>query len=104
MARLDDGERLVPVNTSEDPATIVGLIYRIVDEPRRAFTLAVILLPVLASVIQITVPTAMLAGLPAPAVWWSGTGALGLSWLSRAIVRLIRCKTGRAGPGGRAGR
>jgi hypothetical protein len=76
--------------------TVIGLIYRIVDEPRRAFTLAVILLPVLASVVQIAVPAAMLAGFPAPAVWWSGAGALGLSWLSRAIVRLIRCKPGSA--------
>ena len=83
-------------HTSEDPVTVIGLIYRIVDEPRRAFTLAVILLPVLASVVQITVPTAMLAGFPARAVWWSGTGALGLGWLSRAIVRLIRCKPGGA--------
>ena len=94
LACLDDGERLVTTrhHASEDPVTVIGLIYRIVDEPRRAFTLAVILLPVLASVVQITVPTAMLAGFPAPAVWWSGTVALGLSWLSRAIVRLIRGK------------
>jgi hypothetical protein len=40
--------------------------YRIVDEARRAFTLAVILLPVLASVVQITGPKAMFAGFPAP--------------------------------------
>jgi len=77
-------------HTSEDPVTVIGLIYRIVDEPRRAFTLAVVLLPVLASVVQITVPTALLAGCPAPDLWWSGTGALGLGWLSRTIARRIR--------------
>jgi hypothetical protein len=91
-------------HASEDPVTVIGLIYRIVDEPRRAFTLAVILLPVLALVVQITVPTAMLAGFPAPALWWSGTGALGLSWLSRAIVRLIRCKPGSAARPGKPAR
>jgi hypothetical protein len=71
---------------SEDPETVIGLIYRIVDEPRRAFTLAVILLPVLASVVQITGPTATLAGFATPAVWWSGTEALGLGWLARACA------------------
>jgi hypothetical protein len=72
---------------NEDPVTVIGLIFRIVDEPRRAFTLAIILLPVLASVVQVAAPAAVLAGLPAPAFWWSGTGALGLGWLARLIRR-----------------
>ena len=72
---------------NEDPVTIIALIFRIVDEPRRAFTLAVILLPVLASAVQVAAPAAVLAGLPAPAFWWSGTGALGLGWAVRLIGR-----------------
>jgi hypothetical protein len=71
----------------EDPVTVIGLIFRVVDEPRRAFTLAIILLPVLAAVVQVAAPTAVLAGLPAPAFWWSGTGAVGLGWLARLIRR-----------------
>jgi hypothetical protein len=78
-----------PVTVTEDPVTVVGLIYRIVDEPRRAFAFALIL-PVL-------------AGWPAPAIWWSGTGVLGLSWLSRALVRLVRRKPSAVRGAGEAG-
>jgi hypothetical protein len=79
---------------SEDPVTVIGLIFRIVDEPRRAGTLVLILLPVLlpvlAAVMQLAAPAARLAGLPLPAFWWSGSGLVGFGWLSRTTVRLIR--------------
>jgi hypothetical protein len=52
----------------QDPTTVIALIYRIVDQPRRAFTLAVLLLPFLAVVTQITAPTATLVGIPDPSI------------------------------------
>lgn len=91
--------------SSEDPVTVIGLIYRIVDEPRRAFTLTAVLLPILAAAVQVIAPRATLEGFGLR-WWWSGTGALGLGWLLRALAVRGTSRTGRRLPGrlGAAGR
>jgi len=78
------------MRASEDPVTVIGLIFRIVDEPRRTRMLVLILLPILAAITQLAAPAARLAGLPLPVFWWSGTGMVYVGWLSRTTVRLIR--------------
>lgn len=78
-----------------DPTTVVGLIYRIVDEPRRALTLVSVLLPVLAVVIQIGAARARVAKMSAPEIWWTGTTLWEICWwtglhLARRKSRKIR--------------
>jgi hypothetical protein len=79
-----------------DPTTVIALIYRIVDEPRRALTLLSILLPLLAVVVQVSTPRTMIAGVPAPAVWWGGAATWEICW--HAIVRPFRRRFGNSGP------
>jgi hypothetical protein len=85
-----------PVN--DDPATFVALIYRIAEEPRRAFNLTVILLPILAALIQVAAPAATAAGFPAPALWWGGTGVMEIGWLARIALRRLRRKNNTSLP------
>lgn len=78
-----------PSSSSDDPATVVALIYRIVDQPRRGFTCAALLFPVLATMSAID-PTAALGGLPVTPLWWSVAGVLVCPLLVRAAMRLLR--------------
>lgn len=79
----------------QDPTTVIGLIYRIVDEPRRALTLVSVLLPVLAVVIQIGAAGATVAKISATEIWWTGTTLWEICWwtglnLARRKSRKIR--------------
>jgi hypothetical protein len=74
-----------------DPTTVIALIYRIVDEPRRALTFVSVLLPLLAAVVQVSTSRTLIAGVPAPAIWWGGTATLEIGW--HTIVRLLRRKS-----------
>lgn len=82
--------------TQGDPTTMIALIYRIVDEPRRALTFISILLPLLAVVVQVSTPRTMVAGVPAPAIWWGGTAAWEIGW--HTTLRLLRRKSGGSPP------
>jgi hypothetical protein len=86
----------VPAGKPEqDPITVIALIYRVVDEPRRVLALLLIMLPVLAAATQLLVPTATLFGIPTPALWWSATGSLGGGWLLRAGLRRLHRQSDR---------
>jgi len=76
---------------------MIALIYRIVDDPRRAFTLILVLLPVLAACIQMTAAKATIVGLPVPAFWWGGTGAVEVGGL---VLRRIWGRSERKPPSG----
>jgi hypothetical protein len=77
---------------------VVELIYLISDEPRRAFALDIVLLPVLAAVVQIATPPLTLLKIHASAIWWAGGPTLVMGWLVRAIVRRIRGEVTSHGP------
>jgi hypothetical protein len=70
--------------SSGDPHTVIGLIYRIIDEPRRAAcTIAILVLP-------LCVATQALGGgsvFGAPVAWIGGAGSVSgtavLAWLRR---------------------
>jgi hypothetical protein len=79
-----------------DPATLIALIYRIVDAPHRAFNLTAILVPILAALIQITAPKATVAGLPAPTIWWSGAGVVEIGWILFSLW--LRCRVNKTLP------
>lgn len=83
-----------PVKPPErDPITVIGLIYRIVDEPRRALTLVSVLLPVLALIIQVSAARATVMRVPAPAIWWAGTALWEIGWCTG--LHVARRKRGR---------
>lgn len=99
MPCAGDRERLIPQrrrlavtiqhDRGDDPDTVIGLIYRVLDERKRAITLLMILLFILlGTVASIILITAL--GPHTPAIWWSGTGALEFGWLLRTIRRPIR--------------
>src|SRR6266568_8090755 len=81
--------------TEDDPVTVVALIYRIVDQPRRGFICAVLLLPILAAAVQVAAPAAKLLGLPASALLWSGTGIAGCGWVLRAVIHWFQRRADR---------
>jgi hypothetical protein len=75
---------------NDNPATAIELIGRILGEPQRAFTLALL--------VGSVVPETKLTGFLAFAVHWGMTVALGLSSLRRGIT----CSgTGRTARGSR---
>jgi hypothetical protein len=84
--------------SSEVPTTVVELIYLISDDPRRAFALDIVLLPVLAAVVQIATPPLALLKFHVSAIWWTGGPVLVMGWLARAIVRRIRGEASSHGP------
>jgi hypothetical protein len=69
---------------------VVELIYLISGEPRRALTLDIVLLPVLAAAVQIAAPPLTPSEFHTSAVWWARGAALVMGWLMRAIVYRIR--------------
>jgi hypothetical protein len=80
-----------PVKPPErDPVSVIGLIYRILDEPRRALTLLSVLLPVLAVISQVITARAAITGVPAPVIWWAVTALWEISWWTG--VRVARRK------------
>jgi hypothetical protein len=81
--------------TDEDPATVIALIYRIVDEPRRAITLVSILLPILALIIQVGASATMVARIPAPVIWWAGTAAWEISWCTKVYMIWRKSRRGQ---------
>jgi hypothetical protein len=88
MVSLDNEKRLF--RTSRVPATVVELIYLISDEPRRAFALDIVLLPILAAAVQITAPSLTLLEFHSQTVWSAAGPVLAMGWLMRAIGRRIR--------------
>jgi hypothetical protein len=83
-----------PVRPPEqDPTTVIGLIYRIVDEPRRALTLVSVLLPVLAVIIQVSAARTTVAKIPTPVIWWTGTALWEICWWT--CLTLVRRKSGK---------
>jgi hypothetical protein len=101
MTRVDDGQRFTHLRHQQlvvtirkpgngVPETLIGLLDRTLDEPRRAFLLALL--------IASAVPDAKLTGFPAFAVQWAAAGTLGLAWLSREVIYSTR---GRKMSGGR---
>jgi hypothetical protein len=76
--------------SSEMPTTMIELIYLISDEPRRAFALDIILLPVLAAVVQIATPPLTLLKFHDSAIWWTGGSTIVVGWIVRATVRRLR--------------
>lgn len=86
MARSDDVER-----RADDPATVVHLIYRIVDKPHRARALVLILRPVLRACVLIAALALAFTSLHCPGAWsGGGMGTLGLTWFSWPVMRRVQ--------------
>jgi hypothetical protein len=77
-----------------DPKTVVGLIFRIVDEPRRAVTFVSALLPILAMAIQLGAARTTIMKIPSPVIWWGGTAVWEACWCTgRRVARRRRRRT-----------
>jgi hypothetical protein len=67
---------------------VIGLIYRIVDEPRRVLTLVSMLLPVLAVIVQVSAARATVAKIPRSSDLVDGNSAMG----NLLVDRPARCQ------------
>jgi hypothetical protein len=82
-------------SADRDPETVVGLIYRIVDEPRRAIIFASLLLPAFALIIQLsTAAKTTIAGISCSVVWWGGTTLWEACW---SVILLVGRRKRRQG-------
>lgn len=73
-------------SAEDDPATVVALIYRILDRPQRAITCALLMFPILATISKFVIPDAKLLGVSISLLWWIAGGALlvpSVAWIVR---------------------
>jgi hypothetical protein len=79
----------------EDPATVIALIYRIVDEPRRAATLVLILLTLPVLAVFFVAPASALLGIPPAAAWLSICGTTAVGFWGRQVKRYLQTERSR---------